>query len=553
MSCPSAMRLSSLFIIALIVTAGCGPTNDSESRFQYASYDDLVTFCDEWREFQKPVLVDGIPDYSEQAMGVQYRELAAYQSRLKGFDVASWPVSEQVDYHLIRAEMNGLAFDHRVLRPWANNPAFYVMIFLSQSDVPAHEGPVIANWIDTWEYDFPLSVDDATGLAARISTIPGLLGQARRNLTGNQKDLWVRGIENMRGQMNDLDILAKRVEGISADLDGSIEEARAATDEFVTWLESETPSKTGPSGVGVDNYNWYLKNVHLVPFKWEEEVAMIRRELARAWSSLKLEENRNRDLPPLTSIASAEEYEHRLNAAVDEFMAFLDEEEIMTTAEYMEPAQRAKIGRFSESDGPRSFFSEVTYHNELVMRTHNYHWIELARIANDPHASPMRQKALLYNIFDGRAEGLATAMEKMMMHAGLLDEHPQARELIWILLAQRAARALSSLYMHSNDFTIDEAVQFASKWTPRGWLQPDGNLVWFEQHLYLQQPFYGSSYVTGKIELERLMAERARQLGEEFTLKGFMDELNSAGVIPVSLLRWEIAGRDDDLKKLLED
>ena len=553
MSRPFAMRLSILFIIALIVVAGCGPTSAPESRFQYSSYDDLVVFFDEWREFQKPVLVDGLPDYSPEAMGVQYRELLAYQSRLQGFDIGDWPVSEKIDYHLVRAEMNGLAFDHRVLKPWANNPAFYVMMFLSQSDVPAHEGPVVAGWIDVWTYDYPLSDVDASELARRIRTVSGVLEQARDNLVGNQRDLWLRGIENMRGQSASLNVFAGRVEGTSAELSAAIEEAVTATDEFAAWLVSEAPSKSGSSGVGVENYNWYLKNVHLVPYTWEEEVTMMHRELARAHASLKLEEHRNRNLPPLNSIASAEEYDRRLNAAVDEFMAFLEEEEIMTTAEYMEPAQRAKIGRFSESEGQRSFFSEVNYHNELVMRTHSYHWIELARIANEPHSSPMRRKALLYNIFDGRAEGLATGMEEMMMHAGLLDDHPQARELIWILLAQRAARALGSLYMHSNDFTMDEAVQVASKWTPRGWLQADGGLVWFEQHLYLQQPYYGSSYVTGKIELERLMAERARQQGDDFTLKGFMDDLNAVGVIPVSMIRWEMTGLDDDLKKLLED
>ena len=66
----------------------------------------------------------------------------------------------------------------------------------------------------------------------------------------------------------------------------------------------------------------------------------------------------------------------------------------------------------------------------------------------------------------------------MMMHAGLFDGKPRTRELIWILLAQRAARAIGGLMLHSNEFTMEEAVQFASEWTPRGWLPEDGNTVW---------------------------------------------------------------------------
>ena len=67
----------------------------------------------------------------------------------------------------------------------------------------------------------------------------------------------------------------------------------------------------------------------------------------------------------------------------------------------------------------------------------------------DPHPSPIRRGPLLYNIFDSRAEGLATGVEEMMMHAGLYDDNPRVREIVWIMLAQRAARGLGSLYVHS--------------------------------------------------------------------------------------------------------
>src|SRR3712207_7931199 len=41
--------------------------------------------------------------------------------------------------------------------------------------------------------------------------------------------------------------------------------ALKATQDFVAWLEEQAPSKTGPSGIGKDNYNWALRNVHLIP------------------------------------------------------------------------------------------------------------------------------------------------------------------------------------------------------------------------------------------------------------------------------------------------
>ena len=158
----------------------------------------------------------------------------------------------------------------------------------------------------------------------------------------------------------------------------------------------------------------------------------------------------------------------------------------------------------------------------------------------EPHASAIRRGPLLYNIWVHRAEGVATAMEELMMSAGLYAERPRSRELVYVMIAQRAARAISGLRMHSNEWTLEQATRAASERTPRGWLRPDGELVWFEQQLYLAQPGYGSSYLLGKAQFEALLAERARTLGPGFRLRGFMDELNAAGMIPISLIREEL-------------
>jgi uncharacterized protein (DUF885 family) len=139
-----------------------------------------------------------------------------------------------------------------------------------------------------------------------------------------------------------------------------------------------------------------------------------------------------------------------------------------------------------------------------------------------------------------------------MLQAGMFEARPRSRELIYILVAERAARALGDLRMHSNAFTLEQASQFASEHTPRGWLSMGGALVRSEQHLYLQQPAYGTSYLIGTIETDRLIAERRRQLGETFTMKRFMDEFNAVGLVPISLVRWELTGQlSDDVKRML--
>ena len=536
--------LATVFLVALSLE-----TEAQVDRVSTASHADLVTLFVEWRAFERPPFVNGVPDYSAASMARQYRELAAYQRRLAAFEPSGWPVAHQVEYHLLLAEMNGLDFDHRLRMPWARNPAFYVTIFPSESDVPAHEGPVIHGFIDLWTYDYPLGEGTATELADAIGRIPALLDQARSILVGNARDLWMGGIRAMAGQSADLAVFANQVAGTSTELDDAIGRARKATDQFREWLEDELPSKTGLSGIGKDNYTWYLQKVHLVPYTWEEQVTLMRHELSRSHAALVLEEHRNRDLPPLEPIGSAEEYNRRYNESVTELMAFLEEEEVVSVRDYMDPAVRAKIGSFTP--GPREFFSEVSYRDPLALRTHGYHWTELARMEHEPHSSPIRRVPSLYNIFDARSEGLATAMEEFLMHAGLFDERPRTRELIYIMLAQRAARALAGLMMHGHEYTIEEATEFAAAWTQRGWMAPDSDTVWFEQHLYLAQPGYGTSYLMGKIQIEQLMAERARELGDAFTLRGFMDEFSAAGVIPVSLIRWELTGNEDEIRQMI--
>jgi len=506
-------------------------------------HEDLVSLFTAWRTFQQPKLVDGVPDYSARAMAAQHRELATYQRRLAALDTSGWTTPAQVDYHIVRAEMNGLDFDHRVLRPWANNPAFYVTVFAEQSDQPAREGPHAAGAVELWSYTFPLSASNAARVDSGLRTIPALLAQARVNLTGNGRDLWTFSAGDVRDQSVTLADLETKVAGAAPTLLANVRRAKAATDSFSTWLAAKIPSKTGSSGIGVANYDWYLKNVQLVPYTWQDEVRLMERELARARSSLALAEQRNRDLPALTPVASAEEHTRRFSAAVDEYMAFLTQRNILTVKPWMGPALLERVGRFSP--GPREFFTEVDYRDPEVMRTHGYHWFDLARMTNEPHASPIRRGPLLYNIFDTRTEGHATGWEEMMLHAGMFDARPRTRELIYILLAQRAARALGDLRMHSNEMTLEQAATFASANTPRGWLRLDAATVRGEQHLYLQQPTYGTSYVIGKIEVERLMSDRAHAQGDKFSMREFVDAFDAVGLIPMSLVRWEITGRPE--------
>jgi len=513
----------------------------SEGSNGTGSYQDLVSLFAQWRAFEVPPVRNGAPDYTAATAARRLAELMDWRARLSAIDNTAWPVEQRVDYEIVRAEMNGMDFDLRVLQPWVRDPAWYKTLWTEQSDTPAHEGPTNHAIVDLWTYSFPLSKPAEAELARGLAVIPPLCEQARGNLTGNARDLWVTGAGTLRTQVADLDALAEKTRSNGRVLKKAIADARAATVVLIDWLDAQVPSKTGPSGIGRENYSWYLRNVVLVPMDWQDEVDLLKRELARAHAALRLEEARNAGLPELTAVATPEEYQERANDEITRYIEFLRRKDLYPMRDSMDPAMRAQVGQFVPIE-QRNFFAIASHIEPLALFTHFYHWWDLARMRDEPHASPIRRGPLLYNIWSNRAEGMATAMEEFMLHAGLYDLRPRAREIVWIMQAQRAARGLASLYAHDNQFDLQQAKAFQVEWTPRGWMRPDLDLLGFEQQLYLRQPAYGTSYVTGKYLLEELLRVRSHQLGKDFSMKRYFDEVNGAGIIPVTLIQWQLTG-----------
>ncbi len=543
----SFIQFSSFIILFGLIS--CIPQSDENIAKQLSTYDDLVDLFHRWRAFETPPLLDNAPDYTFATFSKRRPEFKDLQNQLLVIDTSGWSIPQQVDWHIVRAEMNGYDFNDRILLPWSRDPAFYKTVWMYRSDVPAHEGPTHHRTLEWWTYTLPLNTEERNRLLEDLKVIPSLNEQAQKNLIDNARDLWIAGIRDIRKQIDDLNTILKS-RGIKEDIEieDAIVKAIASTQQFAEWLELKSAEKTGHSGIGKENYTWYQQNVHLVPLTWEDEVMLLKRELARAWSSLKLEEHRNRHLPPLLDAQSPEEYKALAEKSVQSFMRFLKDNEIFTVREYDEPALRAHLGQFLPKE-KRHFFYITMHYDPRPLYSHFYHWFELAQMDHEPHESEIRKSPLLYNIFDSRNEGMATAVEEMFMQAGLYDEDPRVREMVYILIAQRAARGLGSLYAHANEMTMEEAGSIHSEYTPRGWMKTEKELLIFEQHLYLRQPGYGTSYITGKYLLENAMAELARireTEGEEFTLKEYFDTLNRIGCIPASLAQWELTGMKEN-------
>ncbi|WP_353216929.1 DUF885 family protein [Sandarakinorhabdus sp.] len=502
---------------------------------------DLHALFKRWRSFQAGPMVAGVPDYTAPANAARAAGLVQFQAELAAIDTAGWSAADKVDWRLVQAEMNGLKFDLETAKPWQRDPAWYLSVWAAQSDTPSHEGPVHAAPIELWQYSFPLTKPDADRLAGELAHIPPLLAQARGNLTGNAADLWRFSPITLAEQTDALVGLAAKVKGHKL-LELRVAEALVATQDFIAWVKARAPTKTGPSGVGETAYSWYLKHVQLSPYTWSDEVAILQRELARAHAGLRLEENHHKALPALTSPAGQAEWDAKSLKDIDHFIQFMDETGVASIRPYMKPELAKRIGRWVPP-AQQNFFAIAQGRAPNSLFAHFYHWWDLAEMQATPHASPIRRGPLLYNIWLSRAEGNATAMEAMMLDAGLFDKEPRSREVVWIMQAQRAARGLAALYAQANQIDLNAAMAMQVARTPNGWMSPDLPLLGFEQSLYLRHPGYGASYITGKAQVEQLFAELAEKEGNAFTVKGFYDRFGDFGMIPVALIREEWLGK----------
>jgi len=551
-------RAATAGALALLMALGTGM-----AQAQATSYDALVTLFQEWRALEQPKLRDGAPDYTPAGVAEREQGLRALQARHRAMDTSGWTQDQQIDWHLLWAEMNGLDFYLRVLKPWARDPAYYASIRSSQSDTPSEEGPTIHNSIRLWKYSMwprtaldkasALTAEAEAQLAAELRTIPPLLKQAKGNLAdSNTRDLWQTAVTTFHNQEGTLASVAEKIGKPGKELQAAVKAAQEATTDFRKWLEVEAPKRTGPSGVTREEYTWHLRNVLLVNSSWEEEVTLMERELARGHAMLRMEENRNRDLPPQAPVSSAEEFARVQAASIESYIRFMEEKDILTVKPYLERALRERVFTYKEP-GNRNFFDQCTHRDPRTLWTHFYHYWDLERMALEPHASPIRSKPSLYNIWMSRAEGVATGMEEWMMNAGLFDDQPRSREINWIMLITRSARGLASLHAQDNLIDIKQASDIHVEWTPRDWMDRKTDLLGFEQQMYLRQPGYGPTYITGARQIDMIIAERARQLGDEFSLKRFFDEMNNSGMLPVALLRWAVTGNDSDIKAIVSD
>jgi uncharacterized protein (DUF885 family) len=536
-------------VLAAPAPAAGGP--ETPQAQQPAGYDRLVALHAEFRGIVAPPMVGDVPDYSPAAMARQHDRLKMLMARLRAIDDSAWPIPARVDYMLVLAEMNGMDFQHRVVRPWQRDPAFYSTTNLGFG--PKMHGAIALPRL-------PMAKGSVAAMVRRLNAVPEALRQARVNLTDPRGDLARLAIQQKQVEINVYGELADRAAKVQPELVAPARRAQAAAADFKRWLEGIEASLPAHGGVGRDNYAWYLKNVLLLPYTADEVALIGEREYQRQVAFLKIEEHRNRAIPMTEPVQTREQFDAKRREEDEDLLRFLRDGQWMTIPDYVRhdleegpyvfPFERdpARPGLF---DPPLNlhFFFQAEFRDGRPLRAHNLpgHAFDGLQAARDTR--PIRGGQRLFFVNGLRNEGWAFYLEEFILQAGMLEDRPKTREIDYILGAKRAARILPELKMQANEWTWAEANASLIQRTPK-WMKPGDAVAQFDIELYLRQPGYGIGYYMGKIELEKLLADVAMIEGEGFDIKSFHDRFRAAGSIPISLIRWEMTGRDDEIRRL---
>ena len=535
-----------------LVLAGAGIVGQGA---QASDYQDLVLLSDafqQWKADDNSIgrvtedaagqPIEPVSDYSPQAIATRLEMLTSLQTELADMDYSQWSRSQQVDWLALRSRLDQHEYRLRVSRYWARDPGFYVdrMLWLTFTELPV-EGA------------------KREQLLAELRGIPVLVSAAQANLTDVAADFASLAIHNLSnsdgvghghpyretppaGVIGWYSDLAERARTAQPELLPDIEAAREAVVALNDWLVENRDGWTASAGSGKAAFDWYLKHVKLMPWTSDDLVIIGERELDRLWSLYALEQHRNRQEPLLLPATTAEDYQARIAATDEKIRRFLVEQDIITIPDYV--GELDTNVSWQVRPGGLNFWEAVQFrdpapdHLHAVIPGHRFD-ILLA----DNLAHPIRK-----HIRSGaRIEGWAPYLEEAMLQSGLFADTPRVRELIHVFGIFRAARVPADVWLQTGQMTAPEVVSYWREQVP--FLDEDVARV--DAEIYLRRPpGYGVGYSIGKVQMDKLLADRKRQLGDDFNLKDFHDAIMDAGPLPLSLVRWEMTGLDDEVKQL---
>lgn len=524
------------------------------------------------QDLRQPEIVEGMPDFSAAAIERQKARLAELRTRFDGLDPASWPISDQVDYLIVRSELDMLQYGLHVYRATSRSPAFYLS---SISSFGMLSGATLSGLGRLVQQPPPFTEARAAEIVAHMNSVPEILEQAKRNLTEPTREMSGWALATLADAQSGSRAFA---EGLGlhfpaewvGELDSAAIEMGAAFESYRLWIEERLPDMAGAQPVGREMYDWILRRIWLLPFDAEDILRLGEQEYARFLAFTSFEESRNRDLPALAGAMTTAEYAQRTEEEAGAIRRFLQDKGALEIPDYVGPYRRTQMPDYIQAFSLWAGLSGYSTPGNGVVKysvpeDHPYtqtYWESIMRV--DPstnifhdgipghhlqgivsarHSSPIR--AGHRDRF--KSEGWSTYWEETAMQLGYYDERPKSRELIYNFMRLRAMRVIVDVQMALGEMSVDEAV--AALMT----IPMDRRIAREEADDFFAAPTGGIVYLIGKLQIERLLAERRQQLGADFDLGRFHNDLVAAAWVPIELTRWEMTGNGENVQRMIED
>jgi uncharacterized protein (DUF885 family) len=531
--------------------------------YEWNAYDDPVNASDAGLHMWD----NRLKDYSSTAIANRRHYVNDLLTRVRALDTNAWPKHDQIDAILFQAELERPAFEARVLRPEETNPLVYVNECSN----------AIFSLI---KKDYAPPGERAVAATARLRAMPALLVEAEKNLTAPVRLYAQLAIESARS----IDpLFTTSLATLTADLDANqrreFDQARDAAlraiHAFADRLESRLDSMPPFQPMGVENYEYFLRHVYLLPIDSTQLDMLGQAELARYRGLEALLPNPDMANPNPARSASIprnqEEFLRAYESRLHDILQFLEREHLITIPPYMgafrirqlpEAFKPTSPGGFMNAPGvydrdssgfyfiptyspdSQNFYIRAAIEEPRPILGHEGipgHFLQIS-IAN--HLQDEIRRHHDDGVF---VEGWALYTEEMLLRRGFYAPGSAAEGQILRLSRYRAARVGVDVNLHTGRWSFDQAVDYFMR---AGGL--DRESATGEAAGAASEPTQKMTYITGKFQIMRLLGQYRDRKGAEFSLKQFHDDLLRNGSLPLSVQAWILLDDRSDLNHALQ-
>ena len=533
----------------------------------------------QWRARYQPFSRDDIPrierplersagprDWSESSIARQKTALEDFEQRWKQIDTQGWSVARQVDYRLMGSALARVRWELDINPRWQRDPSFYLdqtltALLEALVEPPPFDPQRSHEIIDRME-DIPRIIDDGK---TNLQPVRPFAGLAIGDLQQIRPEL--ERVEHEVAPMLHEDSAENKT--LAAEFHAATEKAVVALESYRTWLQSQLDTMPDNAAVGREKYEFFLHHVALLPYSPEQLLSISRQEWDRSVAFEQYEKQRNLGLPELKLAGSLPEEIERAKRDELAIRKFLEEKGILTVPLEIRhytlrpmPGYIEALADFGETDdftGPSRLNDDGVRWIRPPSPQLGYFWLASAK---DPrpdtvhegvpghyfqmclswrHPDPMRR-----HYYDsGANEGIGFYAEETMLQAGLFDDSPRTREIIYNFMRLRALRVEVDVKLALGSFTMAQAADYLAQHVPM-----DKKTAQGEAALFATDPGQAISYQIGKSQILHFLADAKLAQGGKFSLQAFHDFLWTDGNVPLALQRWEYLGKDDDLRAL---